>query len=497
MVGAAVAEALSGGAGVEPVRRLLVGPPARRMLRREVGDMLADGYGLGPCRLRRAKFKPGRKLTAYYDVQLRDASRSPQGVRPVAVIWTAADEEAPPLLADIEGEAVARGVAAPFRVLHADGQDLSATLLVSPLDPRFPHLVPLSDPGFVADALGMAERRRCTVMPIRYRPGQRHVLRYDLDRGTVADRCSATIFAKLYEDAVGAQEPRPSNLAADWLELNGYAGRTLRPFAVLASGRAELYRGLDGAPLSRARGATGQLSQAGSLLRTLHLTPATSLRGLVRRDLADELRLVARASEHIDALLPATGASIRTLLDTAQELYERLPGEEPTFVQGDFKLDHLWFSAGRLTVIDFDDCWRGDPAFDVGKFLADLRWWYRRRGESGLAQAQQLFLDGYCRPRVPAARLTRARVYEAVFLAKIAARRLPLFDRCWEGRTGTLVGEAAALLHALQRQGRRPDRPDRVHSSLGRRAQPLPRRSARAPAPIHRRSGGETGGRRS
>ena len=104
----------------------------------------------------------------------------------------------------MQAEARRHGVAAPFRRLAADLVPWSMHISVSPLDTRFLHLVRLMDPGHVRAMLAAACPMRdpasarshavaYTVTAIRYRPGQRHVLRYDR-----LDGSKGTVFAKLY-----------------------------------------------------------------------------------------------------------------------------------------------------------------------------------------------------------------------------------------------------------------------------------------------------------
>src|SRR5439155_433482 len=116
-------------------------------------------------------------------------------------------------------------------------------------------------------------------------------------------------------------------------------------------------------------------------------------------DFAAEVEGVARASEHICALLPRTGAVITETLERARAVHDRLPREAPTFTHGDFKADHVWVSRDGLTLLDFGSCGIGDPARDVGKFLADLRWW------SALSDRGSASARGACRV---AERRTRA-----------------------------------------------------------------------------------------
>ena len=98
-----------------------------------------------------------------------------------------------------------------------------------------------------------------------------------------------------------------------------------------------------------------------------------------------------------------------------------------------------------LTLMDFDTCSLADPAIDVGKFLADLQWWYASYGQPGVEEAQAHFLDAYS-PGTPWDRLRRARAYEVLVLIRLAVHRLRLFDNNWAMRTEQLVERAEHLL---------------------------------------------------
>ena len=63
-----VREILLGEHGLAGVQALLVGDPAQEMLRGVLAGMLEEGCRPGALRLQRAKFKPARKLVAYYDL---------------------------------------------------------------------------------------------------------------------------------------------------------------------------------------------------------------------------------------------------------------------------------------------------------------------------------------------------------------------------------------------------------------------------------------------
>lgn len=182
----------------------------------------------------------------------------------------------------------------------------------------------------------------------------------------------------------------------------------------------------------------------------LHNGPETLQEGLRQNDFAKEAKVVRRASEYIEILLPETHGKILEILDTAQEYYSNLPQERPTFTHSDFKADHLLSTPQGLTLIDFDTCTLTDPALDIGKFLADLEWWFTLKRISGIKEAQEELLKGYLGEGEPDPmvyqRLARARLFYILILVKIVARRVPLYQKEWAAVTTRMIEHAA---HAL------------------------------------------------
>jgi aminoglycoside phosphotransferase (APT) family kinase protein len=147
--------------------------------------------------------------------------------------------------------------------------------------------------------------------------------------------------------------------------------------------------------------------------------------------------------------LPAAGDAIKAMLARATELNERLPKEQPTFAHGDFISEHIWVTSAGLVLIDFDNCFFADPALDIGKFLADLQLLYANHCLKGVEEAQEVFLAGY-RTGMPVERLFRARLFEAIKLVKMAARRVYVFEQNWASRTTFLIARAQALMTGLE-----------------------------------------------
>lgn len=444
-------EVLTGRGGVEALRTLLYGRNHRRRLLQQLNDLLEPRSRITRCDLERAKFKPGRKLTGYY---LATVAGPQPSRRAVEVVWSR-DPRSDDLGADeaaMQDEARVAGVAAPFRRLcdrPADGPWVQ----VAPLDVSYPQLVRLSRPDHVRRLLetvaGTHPSRVATtydVTALRYRPRQRHVLRYDPEGAPGP----GSVFAKLYRSGAAVEAVAVAEHLAELVDRPGGQTASVRPLGACPADDVVLYPRVPGRPLSRRLGEPAatwgrHLVTAGILLRSIHAEGvADGVSTLRQHDLDAELRAVARAAEHLAALVPATAARVTELLETAAAAGASVPSERPGLAHGDYKTDHLWALRERLTLLDFDTCCLAEPALDLGKFLADLSWWFAATDRAGLGRAQELFLQGY--GDVTPERLARARVYEAVTLTKLTIRRFRRFEPDWAVRTAALIDDAARRL---------------------------------------------------
>ncbi|MEP6463113.1 MAG: aminoglycoside phosphotransferase family protein [Frankiaceae bacterium] len=448
-------EMLAGRAGVDGVRGLLYGRSTRTRLRPGLASLLTEGATLARLRLERAKLKPGRKLTGYYLVDVRLLDGVPVS-RAVEVTWSAdgAPDQVQPAETAMEEEARIRGVAVPFEALRWEAPDLGARVRIAPLDVAYPQLVRLCDPEHVrvllAAAYGEAGHDEVVaptydVTAVRYRPRQRHVLRYD----PVGTRGAGPVFAKVYTAGSAAPALRIATAIADRVEGQPVPVAAARPLGGSAADDVVLFSRLAGVPLTRRlwtdSAATGRhLRTAGALLRRLQADPGALRSDLSTRDFPRETRAVARAAEHLAPLDTSLGSQVERLLDGALALNATIAAEEPCFAHGDYKSDHLWIARDRLTLLDFDTCCLAEPALDVGKFLADLSWWHMIGGRSDVAEAQQCFLAGY--GAMSRERLARARLYEVLILTKIIIRRLRRFELDWAPRTAGCLEQAEHLL---------------------------------------------------
>ncbi len=465
-------DAMSGRTGLAGIRWLLLGSEPRDLVRRKLNLLLPTPELLGACHLRHAKLriKPDVKLSAYYSMDLSDNGFGVHN-RAIAAMWKpkwiargVAADRVTPEVAEMEAQAVRLGVAAPFRRLTARASSWGLHIQVSPLDTSFPQLVRIHDPVHIRHILarvGPSNGQRSAdavdgcyaVTSIKYQPGQRHLLRYDSTAPA-----GRTIFAKAYTGGEGDRNFQIAVRAADWISANLQGATCLRPLAYVREDDLVLYPLLSGTPLHQSllgqKHESGRhLELAGRALGVLHHAPRT-LAGLCRpRSFEAEIKEVENKCDFVPMLLPSAGSAIKDLIARAQALYAHLPQEAPTFTHGDFKAEHLWATPRGLTVIDLDISYLGDPAADVGRFLADLTLWFGAWGLPGVAEARERFLAGYV-TAAPRERLIRARLFEALDLIRSTGRRLSFFDVNWEDRVASLLHRAAAVLDTLDGESR-------------------------------------------
>ncbi len=449
-------DALSGEAGLVGVQWLLYGVPVQQALQETITTLLAPPFVVRAWRLLRAKAKPGRKLTAYYEVDLGGGAGESSQQRAMAVTWTmpqgtaSMPDEAPPISA-MEAEALATGVATPFRRLLAVNDPWRMQIEVAPLDPHFPQLVRAMSPSYIGALLRTQgiPVDDCRMTTLRYRPRQRHVLRY---APLAAEGQPLTpVFAKLSQGDEGKAITEMVQWAAAQLARGNSGVDALCPDAWIAADRLLLYPFAAGAPLSQAlcnnQPVLSSLHRAGAALRSLHDAPVPSTLSLPRKTFAGEVKATLQAGEHLTALAPVLHTALTDLLEEAAERYQQLPAVEPTFTHSDFKADHLLTDGNGLTLIDFDSAALTDPAADLGKFLADLHWWQALGGRFDQQRAQAAFLAGYG-PPIDAQLYMRAQLYSTLILAKNTVRRLNLFDEQWFAQSQALLNRATALLHS-------------------------------------------------
>ena len=387
-------ETLAGAHGVEALRHMALDPLSHGV--RELLAEQAPWWDGSTPRLIRTKYKPSRKLSAYYELSPGEPARH------AAVAWT----------------------------------NESLEVLVSPDDPSMPELAGLHDDAHLTDLLGFTGR----IDTIRYRPRQRHVLRV-----STPDRA---VYVKIDKDDSGSRSVPVALALGARMAVECPGAGLAEPIGWSAADRAGLWRSSPGEPLWQRLSVPGDAERLAHLLgravRVLHDTPTDLLpTSSDEHDVQAEVASTIRAGEHIGTLVPQLGANFLAIVDAVVEGLAHVPTEAPTFTHGDLKSDNVLASDGQVRLLDLDRCGPADPALDLAKFAADLHWWCAP--DSDRAQAlTESFRAGY--GECDGSRWDRAALLTRLFDLKLTARRCAVHYPAWDSHVRARVAAAAPVL---------------------------------------------------
>ncbi len=282
--------------------------------------------------------------------------------------------------------------------------DLALLFQVFPADESLCSLPIAVDASAMAAILRILLAESCSrptlpqvaVQVVRYKPGRKCLLRYDLTWGEgdhaqlpavvwarVARHSkferSRNVLPRLHAAAVeiGLDLPKPFGVASDLaMEFFGHVPGV----ALFASVERDDYPALS--------------RRVGHGLRRFHALPVEVDEVF---DVSAQMKRLAENSVEFAWLLPAEAARIAGL---EREIARRLRAAAPSplrLIHRDFHGDNLLVSDdGRLALLDFEDCAMGEPADDVGSNWAQLTWHvHKARRDRGAAVARQAFVEGY------------------------------------------------------------------------------------------------------
>lgn len=332
------------------------------------------------------------------------------------------------------------GTAASFVSVDVRGSGWSCADYRDDID--LPGLRAAADPVAVADLLAADGQPvyGCRVEPVRYRPGSRCVLRYDVDTSRGPLRLYAKVFSTGAFSEVAAVHRMLGAGAAG-------AGLVAAPVAQWPELAVLVSRAVPGRPLSRVL-ADDALPKAervagaaalGGRLADLHALEATTA---TVRSADDQVRALS-------GLVPAVRRVDDRLADRITAVLDRLTGTVPSgdghvLTHGGLRPGQAVLTgSGELTLLDLDGVGCGDGVRDLATAIAHLRWHGIKQPEvrDVLGAAVDAFLRAY---ETRAGRVDRRRLgwwYTAALL-QVAARRYRRLDVADWPRTSLLVSAA-------------------------------------------------------
>jgi aminoglycoside phosphotransferase (APT) family kinase protein len=389
-------------------------PRIAEILDREALPVLRPGTRVRTLKRMNTAYKAGKYCVAVYSV-LDDA------------------EPEAPWLATLTFSSSRR-----LRVLHerryAGDPDATLAILLPavpclvelfPADWKLPDLALAYDPMRVAELLDATPRsfvRKVTV--VRYRPHQRCVLRYQID-GRNGRRASEVV-AKLYPYAWKAKQVREKMHV---LGAQAHALRLRLPNELGSAGERALVL-MERVPgenladlLSEAssqEAVTPLVEIAAQALATFH---GLRLEVEATRSPEDEIRKLRPLAKQLGDVSPRIAARVRAYLDEIAARFERRASQPPCLIHGDYKPSQLLVHEGQPALVDLDRACPGDPAVDVGHFLATFVK-EELRGGTHLKGGGRTFLAAYQAQSRFAVDEEGARLFQGLALVRMLIREL-------------------------------------------------------------------------
>ena len=288
-------------------------------------------------------------------------------------------------------------------------------------DTELPALNVATDPEEVARRLeaALGQTVRVSIQPVRYRPGSRCVLRYDVETASG----SSTLYAKaLQSDSYAriaalhdALSPEDTAMLAEvvawWPDLQMVVSRSVE-----GRSASSVLRDPDVSPDAKAR--LGH--DLGHLLARFHELP-------VQPDATwtadQQLIKLADAMDAVECADPHMGIRLGAVLDT---LAATIPAPDPTVVgHGSFRAGQVVVTPdGTPVLMDVDEVRFSDRERDLGIALAHLTWQEMRHPQvfPALARVENSILSSYA-ASAGEVRPSALRWWRVAGLVQVAVRR--------------------------------------------------------------------------
>ncbi len=255
---------------------------------------------------------------------------------------------------------------------------------------------------------------------LRYRPGRRCVLRYEIEH----EGGGIDLVGKLYADRDRAQLVAKklaalSSQATDELMLAA-------PIGEPANNGLLLMECLRGSNLGDELEATASRDKNERAVRAAAAALAAfhrfGLKSTERRSLQTELNNLRARLRPVHDVALDLARDIEALLTQVEARFAALPQATECVIHGEYKPNQLLVDDGQIAVVDLDRACIGDPAIDVGNFAGVLRKEVLFEGHSHLAGLDSVFVREYLAANDVDGIIERAGVFKVIALVRMLAR---------------------------------------------------------------------------
>jgi phosphotransferase family enzyme len=480
--------------------------------------LLPDAPGTPGLFVRYLRRKPARGLAIIYTVDELGRANKAHSNDPNRSVSLTLDEQA------LDGARIrftkAQALEVPLEVQETGvlrAEDIGLSVQAFPADSSLPALAVSCDTtphSTLFEALQSAARVQLgddtwqlvssRAVPVRYKPANRCVIRYQLalehGKDDGATTRNLTLFGKVYADPEQArrvqalqqrlydEQVSKTKVAKDAQSDEGTAliahggGSPLlpRPLGMIESLgltfnaavqptniHEQLLTGTRALRPKMEKGKGGEITELVIPTEELWLTAIalaqlhTSTVRPAEKAPRTGAKEAKRARERASLIAGHNPAQAGEVLRMADQLATRLELLQPDVYQpahGGFKSSQLIFHSHKVFVVDFDGFCLADPALDVGYFLAYLRpsglWyhlpgmmpWFKAAAEVFTSTYRHAMLELDATEEAIDGILQRSKLYEAALLFKIATRRVNRLNSPRPKELAAMLEEISACL---------------------------------------------------
>jgi hypothetical protein len=271
--------------------------------------------------------------------------------------------------------------------------DLRLHLALEQVDPGLPALAGLSDPErsarliermLRAGSYPQARVTSSTPRVVRYKPGSRCTILYDLAYDAPAAELPNPVVAKTHQGDKGAVAHEAMTALWNTPLAAGGVVRLAEPLGYLPDERVllqgpvpeertlkelarEAFEHEDPATLDQLRTELGHTAVA---LAALHRSGAVYRRTVTW---LDELAETREVLDRLSLTVPGLGRAAEPMLKRLEALDRDVPADPPVSAHHDFRPAQVLLDHGPVGFIDFDGAAMAEPGLDLGRFRGKLR----------------------------------------------------------------------------------------------------------------------------
>ena len=252
------------------------------------------------------------------------------------------------------------------------------------LDPALPTAALALDPrearrqfsGRLPGICGEQDALRVNgIRVLRHKPGRRCVIEYDLlCKHADRSRSKVQVIGKIRARRFGNEGCR----LLEQLWRAGFADDSLdgisvpEPLGVIPPFRMWCQRKVPGVTADGLLAGAGGVALARRIAHAIYKVHQANVSTERGHTMLDELRILKQCLDKACALRPVWAERIHAVAEGCEKLGALVPGGEPRGIHRDFYPAQVIVHGDRLHLIDFDLYCLGDPALDVGNFVAHI-----------------------------------------------------------------------------------------------------------------------------